>query len=89
MIHLKHFYQFQIQQVCLSFVVGIFWILLFLLSAVFNICVESFGLFNCMFGLGIICILNAIFGIFFLVETRGLSFDEIEKMMSGRNNELQ
>lgn len=36
-----------------------------------------------MFGLGVICVLNALFGIFFAVETRGKSFEEIEKMMSG------
>lgn len=70
-------------------VVAILWILLFILSAVFNTFVESFGLFNCMFGLGTICILNALFGTFFLVETRGKSFEEIEKMMAGGNDDTQ
>lgn len=74
---------------CLSFAVGLFWILLFILSAAFNTCVQSFGLYNCMFGLGIICVLNAIYGIFFAVETRGKSFEEIEKMMNGEDVEQQ
>ena len=42
-----------------------------------------------MFGLGVICVLNAIFGICFLVETRGKSFEEIEKMMNGEENDSQ
>ena len=61
--------------------------MLFALSAAFDLFVDSFGFFNCMFGLGVICVLNAIFGICFVVETRGKSFEEIEKMMSGERDE--
>lgn len=79
----------KISQVCLSFAVGLFWTLLFILSAAFNTCVQTFGLFNCMCGLGVICLLNTVFGIFFAVETRGKSFEEIEKMMNGEDDEQQ
>lgn len=80
------FSKFQIRQIGLSLVLSVFWILLFVTGAAFGISVRTFGLFNCMFGLGVICILNVIYGVFFLVETRGKSFEEIEKMMSGRND---
>lgn len=70
-------------------VLAIFWILLFLTGAAFDVSIQSLGLYNCMFALGFICVLNAIFGIYALVETRGKSFEEIEKMMSGRANETR
>lgn len=58
------------------------WIILFILGYIFPKIIEIFGIFNCMFGLGVICLLNALFGIFFLVETRGISFEEIGVLMS-------
>lgn len=72
----------KIQQIGLSVIVAIFWIIAFVLSSVFFILVETFGLFNCMFGSSIICLLNAFFGIFFMIETRGKSFAEIKEIMT-------
>lgn len=38
-----------------------------------------------MITLGVICLLNAAFGAFFIPETRGKSYDEIEILLSGEN----
>lgn len=58
------------------------WLVLFILGFTFPSAIDMFGIFNCMFGLGIICLLNGLFGIFFVVETRGKSFQEIEVLMN-------
>lgn len=61
-------------------IVAMFWIILFALSSVFFIIVDTVGLFNCMFGSSVIGLLNALFGIFFMIETRGKSFAEIREI---------
>lgn len=58
------------------------WIILFTLELIFPIFLEKFGLFNCMISLGSMCLLNVIFGILCIPETRGKSFTEIGEMLS-------
>lgn len=58
------------------------WIILFILGNIFPVILDNIGIFNCMFVLGIICLFNALFGVFFVVETRSKSFEEIEMLMS-------
>lgn len=72
----------KIRKTCLSLSISMLWIVLFILSYIFPHFVKNFGVFNCMFGLGVMCALNALFGIFFVLETRAKSFDEIEMLMS-------
>lgn len=40
------------------------------------------GLPGCMFGFGGICVLSAIYGILFMPETRGKSYDEIMELLN-------
>lgn len=72
----------QIRKTCSTLAVSMLWIILFILGAIFLTFLENFGLFNCLFMLGAISLLNALFGIFFVPETRGLSYEEIEEIMS-------
>lgn len=58
------------------------WIILFLLGAVFLTFLEMFGLFYFMMALGVISLLNALFGIFIMPETRGKSYEQIREALS-------
>lgn len=76
------FQQFQIRPICMALAISFMWIILFILGLIFSMFLEMFGLFKCMITLGVASLLNALFGIFFVPETRGKSFDEIAKMLS-------
>lgn len=58
------------------------WILLFILGSVFPAVLEAIGLFTCMITLGVFSLLNALFGIFFVPETRGKSYEEIMEILN-------
>lgn len=71
----------KIRQTALALAISMFWIILFILGSVFPIFLETYGLFICMITLGIMSALNIIFGILFIPETRGKSYDEIMELM--------
>lgn len=58
------------------------WITLFVVNTIFPILLEQFGLFNCMITLAVMSSLSALFGIFFLPETRGKSYEEIMNLLN-------
>lgn len=72
----------QIRAVCLAISLAIMWIILFIVSSVFPILMQSIGLFSCMMIFGVMCLLNAIFGIFFVPETGGMSHEEIMQILT-------
>ncbi|XP_031623102.1 uncharacterized protein LOC116340647 [Contarinia nasturtii] len=74
----------KIRQTCLAMAISFYWIILFGLGTVFPIFLETFGLFNCMFILGIMSIINLIFGICFIPETRGKSYVEIMQLLTNK-----
>lgn len=74
--------EFQIRQTCLSISVSLVWIIQFILGSIFPTFLESFGLFTTMITFGVICFMNALFGIFFIPETRGKSYNEIMELLS-------
>lgn len=75
---------FQIREICLAVAISFYWIILFGLGTVFPTFLEAFGPFNCMLSLGVMSIINLIFGICFTPETRGLSYDEIMELLTNK-----
>lgn len=72
----------KIRQTCLALAVSIMWIILFILGSIFPIFLEKFGLFSCMLTLALFSSLNALFGMFFMLETRGKSHEEIMDLLN-------
>lgn len=72
----------KIRQPCLALAVSMMWIVLFVLGSIFPIFLEKFGLFSCMLTLALISSLNALFGMFFIPETRGRSYEEIMDLLN-------
>lgn len=82
MLNKMNNYYFQIRATCIAISTSVTWIILFILGALFPVFMESFGLSTCMITLGVVSLLNAVFGILYLPETRGKSYDEIMDMLS-------
>lgn len=61
--------------------VSLIWLVLFVLGYIFPLVLDSIGLVYCMTILGVMCLLNVAFGIFFIPETRGKSHEEIMEIM--------
>ncbi|XP_031623912.1 facilitated trehalose transporter Tret1-like [Contarinia nasturtii] len=72
----------KIRQTCLSLSVSLVWVIQFVLGSIFPSFLETFGLFNTMITFGVISLLNAVFGIIFLPETRGKSHIEIMELLN-------
>ncbi|XP_055296383.1 facilitated trehalose transporter Tret1-like [Sitodiplosis mosellana] len=72
----------KIRQTCLALAASTMWLILFVLAWIFPILLEKFGLFSCMIALAVMCSLNAVFGMFFIPETRGKSYEEIMELLS-------
>ncbi|XP_055308694.1 facilitated trehalose transporter Tret1-like isoform X2 [Sitodiplosis mosellana] len=75
----------KIRQTCLSLSVSLIWIISFILGSIFPVFLESFGLFTTMMTFGVISLLNVLFGIFFIPETRGKSYEEIMSLLSNND----
>lgn len=58
------------------------WVEMFVSGSIFLSIVEMVGIYVCVVVFSVACILSALFAIFCLPETRGKSFEEIEKIMS-------
>lgn len=58
------------------------WIVLFALDAIFPAFLANFPLHYCMFILAIMSLLNALFGIIAIPETRGKSYEEIMQLLN-------
>lgn len=78
----SRYFQFQIRAVCLAISLAIMWTILFITSAIFPILLQTIGLPNCMIIFGVMCLLNAIFGILFVPETGGKSHEEIMQLLT-------
>lgn len=55
---------------------------MFLGGSIFLTVIDMFGIYCCTIAFSIACLLNALYVIFYLPETRGKSFEEIEDMMN-------
>ncbi|XP_031623613.1 facilitated trehalose transporter Tret1-like [Contarinia nasturtii] len=75
-------FQKNIRHTCLVVVVSVIWILSFCYGLVFPSFLEYVDLHFCFIFLGIISLVNAIFGYFFVPETRGKSYEEIMQLLS-------
>lgn len=72
----------QILSAGLAVVASFMWILFFIVGFILPMFMEYFGLSICMTTLGVMCLVNLVFGIYCIPETRGKSFEEITEMMS-------
>lgn len=81
-------HNFQIREISLAMMVSFIWVIMFVTGTIFPFVMDAAGLTNCMILLGVMCILNAIFGLFFIPETRGKSYDEIVDLLVKWNGQI-
>lgn len=67
----------KIRQVCIAIAVSIIWTVQFLVTTLFPFGQTSFGLPFCFAIFGVVSLLNAVFAVVFLFETRNRSYEEI------------
>ncbi|XP_018578224.1 facilitated trehalose transporter Tret1-like, partial [Anoplophora glabripennis] len=70
-----------VKQIAASTVSSTFWITSFLLTRFFNDMNDFMGRAGSFWFFAVICLLAAIFSIFFMPETKGKSFGEIQEML--------
>lgn len=62
------------------------WVVMFVLNSIYPPLSAVIGLPACMYIFSFVCVLNALFGLIFMFETRGKSHEEIMVMLSPNSN---
>lgn len=57
------------------------WILSFVLVRFYPMLSEVFGMYSCMFGFAVSCLISATFALIMVPETKGKSYDAIMEML--------
>lgn len=73
----------KIRQTCIALNISTNYSLTFVYNIIFYQFVDAFGLYTCMAVLSLFCLLNALFAIRFVPETRGKSYEETREMILG------
>lgn len=75
-------FDFQIRAACISIAISLMWIIIFVYETIFPAIISNIGLSGCMILFGTMCLSNAVFGLIFIPNTRGKSYEEIMQLLA-------
>lgn len=81
-VMLAELFPANVKSMASAFVSTFVWILSFIVTKYFDKVVKIFGLGEIFLFFGFCCIIAALFSVFYVVETKGRSFSEIQELLN-------